>query len=81
MLSPLSYWRLFARGVEEVGSVGLLRDVFSLFWKETNDSLFARQNDLISFVRHHCRREKWVAVGRILAKGYLIFQFLPVLLS
>lgn len=28
-----------ARGVEEVGrGVGLLRDVFSLFWKETYDS-------------------------------------------
>ena len=64
-----------ARGVEEVASVGLLRDVFSLFWKETYDSLFAGQNELVSFVRHHCRREKWVAVGRILAKGYLTFQY------
>ena len=57
-----------ARGVEEVGSVGLLRDVFSLFWKETYDSLLAGENELVSFVRHHCQREKWVAVGRILAK-------------
>ena len=30
-----------ARGVEEVDrGVGVLRDVFSLFWKETYDSLF-----------------------------------------
>ena len=70
-----------ARGVEEVGSVGLLRDVYFLFWKETYDSIFAGENELVSFIRHHCQRKKWVAVGRILAKGYLTFQYLRVFLS
>ncbi|PFX19780.1 hypothetical protein AWC38_SpisGene15814 [Stylophora pistillata] len=39
-----------ARGVEEVGrDVGLLRDVFSLFWKETYDSLFVGENERVPF--------------------------------
>ena len=33
------------------------------------------------FVRHDHQREEWVAVGRILVKGYLTCQYLPVLLS
>ena len=71
-----------ARGVEEVGrGVGLLRDVFSLFWKETYDSLFVGENEHVPFVRHDYQREEWVAVGRILVKGYLTCQYLPVLLS
>ena len=71
-----------ARGVEEVGrGVGLLRDVFSLFWKETYDSLFVGENERVPFVRHDYQREEWVAVGRILVKGYLTCQYLPVLLS
>ena len=71
-----------ARKVEEVGrGVGLLRDVFSRFWKETNDALFVGENERMSFVRHDYQREEWVAVGRILVKGYLTCQYLPVLLS
>ena len=71
-----------ARGVEEVGrDVGLLRDVFSLFWKETYDSLFVGENERVPFVRHDYQRDEWVAVGRILVKGYLTCQYLPVLLS
>lgn len=71
-----------ARGVEEVGrGVGLLRDVFSLFWKETYDSLFVGENERVPFVRHDYQRDEWVAVGRILVKGYLTCQYLPVLLS
>lgn len=35
-----------ARGVEEIGrGVGLQKDVFSLFWKETYDSLFVGENE------------------------------------
>ena len=71
-----------ARGVEEVGrGVGVLRDVFSLFWKETYDSLFIGENERVPCVRHDYQREEWVAVGRILVKGYLTCQYLPVLLS
>ncbi|CAH3036081.1 unnamed protein product, partial [Pocillopora meandrina] len=71
-----------ARGVEEVGrGAGLLRDVFSLFWKETYDSLFVGENERVPFVRHDYQRDEWVAVGRILVKGYLTCQYLPVLLS
>ena len=48
-----------ARGVEEMGrGVGLLRDVFSLFWKETYDSLFVGENERIPFVRHDYQREE-----------------------
>ena len=65
---PLSYYRLYARVVEEVGSVGLLRDVFSLF-------LF------VPFVRHDYQRKERVAVGRILVKGCLTCQYLSVLLE
>ena len=71
-----------ARGVEEVGrGVGLLRDVFSLFWKETYDSLFVGENERVPFVRLDYQRDEWVAVGRILVKGYLTCQYLPVFLS
>jgi len=71
-----------ARGVEEMGrGVGLLRDVFSLFWKETYDSLFVGENERVPFVRHDYQRDEWVAVGRSLVKGYLTCQYLPVLLS
>ena len=71
-----------ARGVEEMGrGVGLLRDVFSLFWKETYDSLFVGENERVPYVRHDYQREEWVSVGRILVKGYLTCQYLPVLLS
>ena len=71
-----------ARGLEEVGrGVGVLRDVFSLFWKETYDSPFIGENERVPFVRHDYQREEWVSVGRILVKGYLTCQYLPVLLS
>ena len=61
--------------------VGLLRDVFSLFLKETYDSLFVGENERVPFVRPDYQREEWLAVGRILVKGYLTCQYLPVLLS
>ncbi len=68
-----------ARGVEEVGrGFGVLRDVFSLFWKEAYVSLFIGENECVPFVRHDYQREEWVAVGRILVKGYLTCQYLPV---
>ncbi|XP_022783703.1 uncharacterized protein LOC111324417 [Stylophora pistillata] len=68
-----------AKGVEGVGrGVGLLRDVFSLYWKETYDSLFVGENERIPFVRHDYQRDEWVAVGRIVVKTC---QYLPVLLS
>ena len=71
-----------ASGVEEVGRAdGLLRDIFSLFWKENYDSLFVGENEHVPFERHDCQREEWVAVGRILVKGYLTCQNLPVLSS
>ena len=71
-----------ARGVEEIGrGVGLLRDVFSLFWKEEYDSLSVGENERVPFVRHDCQRDEWIAVGRRLVKGYLICQYLPILLS
>ena len=44
-----------ARGVEEVGSVGLLRDVYFLFWKETYDSIFAEPTHTEDFIHHNTK--------------------------
>ena len=56
-------------------------EMFSLFFGKKHDSLFVGENERVPFVRHDYRRDEWVAVGRILVKGYLTCQYLPVLLS
>ena len=70
------------RGIDELGKgIGVLRDILSLFWKEVYKSLFIGENERIPFVRHDYQRDEWEAVARILVKGYLSCQYLPLLLS
>ena len=45
------------------------------------ESLFIGENERVPFVRHDYQRDEWEAVARILVKGYLSCQYLPLLLS
>lgn len=81
MIQDIEIIVIDARGVEDIGrGVGLLRDIFFLFWKETYDSLFVGENQRVPFIKHDYQRGEWIAVGRILVKGYFICQYLPILL-
>ena len=64
-----------SRGNEEKGAgVGVVRDALSLFWQEVYDSLFIGESE-------HYSRSEWEAIARVLVKGYLACQYLPVLMS
>ena len=58
-------------GIEEAGQGnGVLREVFSLFWKDCYESHMLGECERVSYIRHDLDRKKWEAVGRILVKGY-----------
>ena len=65
-------------GHEEAGQgSGVLREVFSLFWKECYKSHMLGETERVPYIRHDFDRKKWEAVGRILVKGYTESQYLP----
>lgn len=71
-----------SRGNEEKGAgVGVVRDALSLFWQEVYDSLFIGESERVPFIRHDYSRSEWEAIARVLVKGYLACQYLPVLMS
>ena len=57
-------------GHEEVGrGIGVLREVFSLFWKDFYESHMLGETERVPYIRHDFDRNKWEAVGKILVKG------------
>ena len=65
-------------GHEEAGQgSGVLREVFSLFWKECYESHMLGETERVPYIRHDFDRKKWEAVGRILVKGYTERQYFP----
>ena len=70
------------RGNEEKGTgIGVVRDAFSLFWKEVYDSLFIGENERVPFIRHDYSRSDWEAIARVIVVGYQICQYLPIRIS
>ena len=61
--------------------MGVLREVFSLFWKESYESYMLGESERVPYIRHDFNRGKWEAVGRILVKGYSECRYLPYPLS
>jgi hypothetical protein len=69
-------------GHQEVGEgTGVLREVFSLFWKESYESYMLGESERVPYIRHDFNRAKWEAVGRILVKGYSECLYFPYRLS
>ena len=69
-------------GHQEVGEgTGVLREVFSLFWKESYESYMLGESERVPYIRHDFNRGKWEAVGRILVKGYTECHYFPYRLS
>ena len=65
-------------GHEEVGrGIGVLREVFSLFWNDFYESHMLGETERVPYIRHDFDRNKWEAVGRILVKGYTECQYFP----
>ena len=56
---------------------GVLREVFSLFWKEFSKSHILRKSERVPYIRHDFDCNKWEAVVRILVKGYTESQYFP----
>ena len=70
------------RGEEEAGrGSGLLRDLFSLFWKDVYQSLMVGEIERVPSIRHDFQRPEWEAIGRILMKGFSSCQYFPLMLS
>ena len=69
-------------GIEEAGQGnGVLREVFSLFWKDCYESHMLGECERVPYIRHDFDRKKWEAVGRILVKGYTDCQYFPLKIS
>ena len=61
---------------EEAGQGnGVLREVFTLFWKEFYESHMLWESERVPYIRHDFDRNKWEAMGRILIKGYIGSQY------
>lgn len=70
------------RGDEEAGrGSALVRDLFSLFWKDIYQSLMVGEIERVPSIRHDYQRPQWEAIGRILVKGFRCCQYFPLMLS
>ena len=70
------------RGQLEPGAgVGVICEVFTLFWKEFSIAMTIGERERVPFVRHDYFVEEWEAVGRILVKGYMSISYYTTFLS
>ena len=70
------------RGETEKGEgIGVLREVFTLFWGEFAISMTIGERERVPFVRHDHFIEEWEAIGRILVKSYTSVKYYPLFLS
>ncbi|CAH1118235.1 unnamed protein product [Phaedon cochleariae] len=67
--------------LEKAADIGVFRDVLSEFWDEFMNKLTMGTHARIPFLRHDYDGRKWMAVAKILAKGLLEENYLPVQLS
>ena len=66
------------RGQLEPGTgVGVICEVYSLFWKEFSIAMTIGGRERVPFVRHDYFVEEWEAVGRILVKGHMSISYFP----
>lgn len=80
--SQLSATIVDSQGNAEKGAgTGVLREIFSMFWKDLNDSLLVGENERVPYIRHDYDKCKWEVVGRILVKGFLEVSYFPTSLS
>ena len=61
--------------------IGVIREVYTLFWNEFSISMTIGERERVPFVRHDYFVEEWEAVGRILVKGYVSVSYFPTFLS
>ena len=70
------------RGKTEKGEgIGVLREVFTLFWGEFSISMTIGERERVPFVRHDHFVDEWEAIGRILVKGYMSVKYYPLFIS
>ena len=67
----------FEKGV----GVGVICEVYTLFWSEFSISMTIGERERVPFVRHDHFVEEWEAVGRILVKGFVSVSYFPTFLS
>ena len=67
----------FEQGV----GVGVICEVYTLFWSEFSISMTIGERERVPFVRHDHFVEEWEAVGRILVKGFVSVSYFPTFLS
>ena len=72
----------YHKGIVEVGvGIGVDRDGYSSFWKELMDSHFLGDRERVPLVVHNLFLTEWKVIGKILVKGFIDTQFLPLKLS
>lgn len=67
----------FEKGV----GVGVICEVYTLFWNEFSISMTLGERERVPFVRHDYFVQEWEAVGRILVKGFVSVSYFPTFLS
>ena len=69
------------KGQEETGEgIGVVRDVYTSFWKEILDTRFLGDRERVPFVVHDYFVDEWATIGLILAKGLLDCGYFPLTL-
>lgn len=69
-------------GNEEVGhGSGVTREVYSTFWTEVSCSYLIGVDERVLYVRHDLYKKEWMAIWKILAKGYNDADYFPIVLS
>ncbi|XP_066918494.1 uncharacterized protein [Clytia hemisphaerica] len=77
----ISFIMVDALGREERGrGKGVDRDVYSAFWTEVYLSLFVGELERVPFIRHDLFTAEWVAIGKIIYKGYKDVGYFPILI-
>ncbi|CAH3176833.1 unnamed protein product, partial [Porites evermanni] len=70
------------RGELELGvGIGVISEVYTLFWNELSISVTIGDRERVPFVRHDHFVEEWESVRRILMKGFKSVSYFPTFLS
>ena len=70
------------RGVKEEGTGnGVVRDLYSSFWRDATDSYFIGEKKKVPFVRHDLFKNKGKAISDILMKDYYDVGYFSVMIS
>ena len=59
----------------------MTRDAYCLFWNEIKDSHFMGSRERVPSIRHELFEDEWLSIGKILLKGFLDCQYLPLFIS